>query len=195
MSRQSTQPQQLTRYGDIAFENSTKVSGELFAVTYGATVNMLLEDAGGLSPSSTSATLPERCAQVNDRLRDMGVRIGFRLVDDFLAKSGAPPCRGFERTVDTVARVAFRMFLGVRATVESGSETTCSIIFDDNPLNGFAELPEQVKGHLWYSNIVCGVIEGGLQLIDVKVRAEFKRCVLRGDSTHEIVLTRDSTAK
>eukprot|EP00968_Pinguiococcus_pyrenoidosus_P022729 scaffold3349_cov246-Pinguiococcus_pyrenoidosus.AAC.8 len=38
----------------------------------------------------------------------MGYNIGIRLVDEFLAKSGLPPCSGFVETAEVVAKVRRR---------------------------------------------------------------------------------------
>jgi len=40
------------------------------------------------------------------------------------------------------------------------------LIFDENPLTEFVELPEDAMD-LWYSNILCGVIRGALELVNV----------------------------
>lgn len=89
-----------------------------------------------------------------------------RLVDDFLAKSKAPPCASFADTADVVAKVAFKMFLGVPALVGSWSSDrrTFSLVFTDNPLAEFTELPEKWGG-VWYSNVLCGVIKGALEMV------------------------------
>ena len=92
----------------------------------------------------------------------MGVSIGTRIIDEFLAKSNQrEPCKSFEETCETIGRVAFKMFLGVEADVkETGDEdkSRCSLVFPENPLNENVELPPG-KNFL-YSNIICGAIQG-----------------------------------
>jgi len=40
------------------------------------------------------------------------------------------------------------------------------LIFDENPLAEFVELPEDsAMSELWYSNILCGVIRGALEMV------------------------------
>ena len=39
-----------------------------------------------------------------------------------------------------------------------------SLILDHNPLVDFVELPEEHRS-LWYSNILCGVIKGALEMV------------------------------
>ena len=58
------------------------------------------------------------------------------------------------------------MFLGVTADVASlkPDNTEFSLILAENPLNDFVELPEAYT-KLNYSNILCGVIRGGLDMV------------------------------
>lgn len=153
------------------------MSSELLSLTYGSLVRQLLADY-------------EDIGTVNEQLDTMGYNVGVRLVDDFLAKSRAPACNTFVDTADSVAKVAFRMFLGVPAHVTDWStdRTTFSLVFDENPLAEFAELPETCA-KLWYSNVVCGVIRGALEMVNMKVEAKFSKCKLRGDDCHEIRVT------
>lgn len=111
-------------------------------------------------------------------------------MDDFLAKSKAPPCASFADTADVVAKVAFKMFLGVPALVGSWSSDrrTFSLVFSDNPLAEFTELPEK-WGEVWYSNVLCGVIKGALEMVQMEVDARFVRCTLRGEDLNEIRVT------
>jgi hypothetical protein len=39
-------------------------------------------------------------------------------------------------------------------------------ILEENPLTEFVELPEQYN-KLWYSNILCGVIRGALEMVKI----------------------------
>jgi hypothetical protein len=45
---------------------------------------------------------------------------------------------------------------------------TFSLIFDENPLNDFVELPDDGKAQneLWYSNMLCGVLRGALEMVN-----------------------------
>jgi len=46
----------------------------------------------------------------------------------------------------------------------SGSYFTLTL--DENPLAEFVELPEEaLEGGLWFSNILCGVIRGALEMV------------------------------
>lgn len=41
-----------------------------------------------------------------------------------------------------------------------------SLTFDENPLAEFVELPEEaLEGGLWFSNVLCGVLRGALEMV------------------------------
>jgi hypothetical protein len=116
-----------------------------------------------------------------------GNGIGQRLVDELLAKSGLGSCADFKETAEVIAKVGFKMFLGSAATVSkwNGEETAFSLLIDENPLVDFVELPEHLRA-LKYCNVLCGVIRGALEMVNLKVECDYVRCTLWGDETTEI---------
>lgn len=62
------------------------------------------------------------------------------------------------------------MFLGVEPSVTnwSSDHKEFSLILEQNPLVDMVELPETHRG-LWFSNILCGVIRGSLEMVSVHV--------------------------
>ena len=90
-----------------------------------------------------------------------------------------------------IAKVAFKMFLGISADITSwnADSTAFSLLLYENPLSGawFAkgflkalltpqssaecvELPPQ-HSQLLYSNVLCGVIRGALEMVRKRARA------------------------
>lgn len=79
------------------------------------------------------------------------------------------------------SQVAFKTFLNITPTVSfpppSAPQQTASgqtlphpsdfvLTFEENPLSEFAELPRDAKeGGLWFSNVLCGVIRGSLEMV------------------------------
>ena len=97
-------------------------------------------------------------------------------------------CSNFRQTMDMVAKVAFRQFLGVYADVVGWDQQakSCRLVVKENPFADFVVLPKQYKGSLWYSNIICGIIRGSLDAINIKIRAYYLKDMLRGDESNEI---------
>ncbi|KAL9283466.1 putative transport protein particle (TRAPP) component [Arabidopsis thaliana] len=175
------------RSGDAIFSSIDRVNAELFTLTYGAIVRQLLTDL-------------EEVEEVNKQLDQMyssstiyvdslpwGYNIGIRLIDEFLAKSGVSRCVDFKETAEMIAKVGFKMFLGVTASVTSwdADGTCCSIILEDNPLVDFVELPDTCQG-LYYCNVLSGVIRGALEMVSMKTEVTWTRDVLRGDDAYEL---------
>lgn len=50
------------------------------------------------------------------------------------------------------------------STNAAGSSFTLTL--DENPLAEFVELPEEaLEGGLWFSNVLCGVLRGALEMV------------------------------
>ncbi|XP_046583261.1 trafficking protein particle complex subunit 3-like [Haliotis rubra] len=153
-----------------------KVNGELFTLTYGALVAQLMKDY-------------ENDDEVNKQLEKMGYNIGVRLIEDFLARANIGRCSDFRETADIVARVAFKMYLGIQPVVSNWSAAgdEFSLLIENNPLTDFVELPD---GHnaLHYSNLLSGVLKGSLEMVQMDVDVRFVQDQLKGDNITEIRL-------
>mmetsp|Transcript_40181 Transcript_40181/g.93385 ORF Transcript_40181/g.93385 Transcript_40181/m.93385 type:complete len:190 (+) Transcript_40181:83-652(+) len=163
------------KVGDQAFSRMEKVNSDLLALTYGSLVTQLLRDI-------------EDVDAVNVQLEKMGYNIGLRLVDEFLAKSGVSTCQDFRETCEVIAKVGLRMFLGISAEVVMWNRelTACSLVLQENPLAEYVELPPNLTNRLWYSNLLCGVIRGSLEQLQLRVDCRFQKDVLNGDE-HNII--------
>eukprot|EP00030_Apusomonadida_sp_AF-17_P002917 a342858_115.p1 GENE.a342858_115~~a342858_115.p1 ORF type:complete len:200 (+),score=81.18 a342858_115:43-600(+) len=168
MSRQNLQ-----ELGQAQFAKMEHVSGELFALTYGAIVSQLLEDF-------------EDYAEVNLQLDKMGFSIGQRLVEEFLALSHIGRCASFRDSAETIALVGFKMYLGVTASVTWANDKDCRLTLQANPLAEFVELPPDAMRKLFYSNVLCGVLRGALEMLGIVVTCEFVSDTLFNDAATEI---------
>lgn len=173
-----------------------KVNAELVTLTYGTIVAQLCKDHNS------------DYAEVNKQLDKMGYNIGLRLIEDFLAKSSSGACSSFRETAEMISKVGFKIFMNITPTVTnwSGDNKQFTLVFDENPLADFVELPDDGKAQdeLWYSNILCGVLKGCLEMVSscivvqqwllyadylqvqMQVETRFTSDVLRGNDTTEM---------
>ena len=186
-----------TAAGHALWSKIPKANTELFALTYGSLITELLKDYEQDIPA------------INAQLEQIGFSIGIRCIDELLAKSEGsgnanvqiPNCRDLRDTAEVVAKIGFRMFLGIGCEVGKVTNKSFSLFLNENPLSIFVELPQSEddngngddsgKGktdwsQLKYSNIYCGVIRGALEQVNMKVECDFARDVLRGHDVNEI---------
>lgn len=162
-----------TGAGIRGLSDPKKVSGELFSLTYGALVAQILKDY-------------ENVDDVNKQLEKMGYNIGIRLVEDFLSRTNSAKCSDFRDVADKI-QLGFKMFLNISPTVTGWSPTVdeFSLLFDNNPLAEFVELPDSCY-NLRYSNILCGAIKGALEMVHIEVLCWFVQDTLKGDNVTEL---------
>ncbi|KAH8550382.1 TRAPP I complex [Umbelopsis sp. PMI_123] len=173
----STAAKQYKALGEDVWKNKVeKINAELFTLTYGSLVVQLIKDY-------------EDYAEVNKQLDKMGYNIGQRLIEDFLARSNIGRCTEFRETADVISKVGFKMFLNITPNITNWTADfkEFSLILEENPLAEFVELPDDaVEGGLWYSNILCGVLRGALEMVQMQVEATFITDTVRGDDTTEL---------
>jgi len=160
--------------GPKAIPQLEQINAEIFSLTYGSIVRQLIADLEDLD-------------EVNKQLEQMGHNIGVRLVDEFLAKAKMGRCSSFREAAEVIGRQAFPMFLNVTANVTNWSSdgNECSLVLTDNPLADFVELPEEYKD-LKYCNLLCGVIRGALEMVNMDVEVRFVNDMLKGDEAYEM---------
>jgi hypothetical protein len=68
-----------------------------------------------------------------------------------------------------IIQVGFKIFLNITPTVTNwtADNKQFSLLFDENPLADFVELPDdgRAQDELWFSNIFCGVLRGALEMV------------------------------
>ena len=156
-------------------QGSTKdpyINAELLSLTYGSLIVRLIKDY-------------EKPEEINEQLEKMGYNIGIRIIDDYLSRNIYQPTPNTFKDVMEKIKLAIRYYLNVNASFSTYSNDEYIISFSDNPLNDLVELPEKYKG-LNYSNILCGVIRGALESINIKVECYYEKDTLKGNDTNEI---------
>ncbi|CAH1369498.1 hypothetical protein MTP99_010918 [Tenebrio molitor] len=153
--------------------DTKKVNSELVTLTYGALVAQMIKDL-------------DNTEDVSKQLERLGYNMGVRLIEDFLAKTGTGRCLDLKDTADKI-QSAFRMYLGVQPNVANWSAAgdEFSFILDTNPLTDLVELPDELK-NLKYCNIICGVIRGALEMVQLEVQSWIVQDQLKGDQNTEV---------
>lgn len=154
---------------------SRKVPSSLLGLTYGALVAQLLRDHAG------------DAAKVNAKLDQVGESMGMRLVDEVLARGNVKRCGGvFKDAVALVAQIGFKFYWNLVPQIANWNAdlTECVLVFPagDNPLEEFVDLPDDLVGRLHYSQVLCGVVRGALQCVNIKTTCEIDSDRLWGDS-------------
>ncbi|KAH7823085.1 Transport protein particle (TRAPP) component Bet3-like protein B [Monocercomonoides exilis] len=148
------------------------IPSDFLAITYGCLIDQLVQDYG--DPNSVSQIVQK-----------MGVHMGKRMADEILAKSNPLPCTSYKQSVDACAQIGFKMLLNVDASVTQIQDNIFIISFQNNPLTEFVELPSNMK-KLWYSNVICGVIEGVFDTLKLNVACSFIADKLRDADINQI---------
>lgn len=87
--------------------------------------------------------------------------------------------------------MAFKMYLNITGEVHevaSAERPTYDLIFTENPLTEFVELPPMFQKKLVYSQMLCGIIEGALEQVHLDTKATILKDIPNGDDTLTIRL-------
>lgn len=79
------------------------------------------------------------------------------------------------------------MYLSVQPAITnwSAANDEFSLMFDNNPLTEFTELPADLT-NLRYCGILSGCIRGALEMVQLEVQCWFVQDQLKGDSNTEL---------
>nr|ODN94526.1 BET3 family protein [Cryptococcus depauperatus CBS 7855] len=194
----STGAKQYKAIGDDIWKKTEKVNAELFTLTYGAIMRTMGKLTSNwkkckgynigtrLIEDFLARTGLQRCTTFAETAEVIS-KIAFRT---FLAITPAvsfpPTSVQQQQTSAQVAASSSSGAAGMGGGMTSGP-TEFVLTFDENPLAEFAELPKDaVDGGLWFSNVLCGVIRGALEMLQVQVETRFVSDILRGDDTTEM---------
>jgi trafficking protein particle complex subunit 3 len=161
---------------NVLWQKQPKANAELFALTYGALVGELLRDL-------------EKPALVQEELEKMGVSMGLRAMEEFLAKSSqASMPRVFGEGAAEALVVALKMFLGMSCEAKWKEQGQSFVIhFVENPFTIFVEPPEEYLD-LEYNQLIAGMCRGMLEVLQLDCNASVSKSMLKGDELYELTI-------
>lgn len=107
----------------------------------------------------------DHCSASSNLLITSALQVGFKSFLNITPNvtHAAPPPTASPRPNSTASQPA----------AAAGSSFT--LTFDENPLAEFVELPEDaLEGGLWFSNVLCGVLRGCLEMVNAIKRSSLR---------------------
>ena len=161
---------------DNSFLERKQIKVELLTFMYGTLLVRLTKDIKDIN-------------ELNKKIESIGYEMGKRLVDDLIDD--------FQRGLDVsdlnklmeklIIQLA-QYYLGILGSFNQVSEKEYHLIFPENPISFYVELPESLDG-LCYSNIICGILRGMLEISGFEIQCEFVKDKMKGDEVNDLKIT------
>ena len=161
---------------DAIFMEKKQNKVELLTFMYGSLLVRLTKDIKDIN-------------ELNKKIESIGYEMGKRLVDDLIDD--------FQRGLDVsdlnklmeklIIQLA-QYYLGILGSFNQVSEKEYHLIFPENPISFYVELPESLDG-LCYSNIICGMLRGMLEISGFDIQCEFVKDKMKGDEVNDLKIT------
>ena len=126
--------------------------------------------------------------EINRKTEEIGYNMGKRLLDDIIddLKDKYDPSNS--KMMEILIKQLLQNYLGILPEIKQISEKEYHILFVKNPISFYVELPEHLNA-LCYSNIICGIIRGMLEVAGYEVTCEFVKDTVKDDDVNDIKLT------
>ena len=161
---------------DAIFMEKKQNKVELLTFMYGSLLVRLTKDIKDIN-------------ELNKKIESIGYEMGKRLVDDLIDD--------FQRGLDVsdqnklMEKLIIQLtqyYLGILGTFNQVSEKEYHLIFPENPISFYVELPESLDG-LCYSNIICRMLRGMLETSGFEIQCEFVKDKMKGDELNDLKIT------
>ena len=153
-----------------------QIKVELLTFTYGTLLVRLTKDIKDIN-------------ELNTKIELIGYDIGKRLIDDLIDDypRGLDPSDQNKLMEKLICQLA-QYYLGIIGNYSQTGENEFHLKFTENPISLFVELPESLEG-LCYSNIICGIMRGMLEISGFEIKCEFAKDKMKGDDINDLKIT------
>jgi hypothetical protein len=158
---------------DNALLERKQIKVELLTFTYGTLLVRLTKDIKDIN-------------ELNTKIELIGYDIGKRLIDDLIDDypRGLDPSDQNKLMEKLICQLA-QYYLGIIGNYSQTGENEFHLKFTENPISLFVELPESLEG-LCYSNIICGIMRGMLEISGFEVKCELVKDKMKGDDINDM---------
>ena len=126
--------------------------------------------------------------ELNKKIELIGYDIGKRLVDDLIDDFQRVDQSDQNKLMEKLICQLAQHYLGIIGNYNQVGENEFHLKFNQNPISLYVELPEYLEG-LCYSNIICGIMRGMLEITGFEVKCEFIKDKMKGDDINDIKIT------
>ena len=126
--------------------------------------------------------------ELNKKIELIGYDIGKRLVDDLIDDFQRVDQSDQNKLMEKLICQLAQHYLGIIGNYNQVGENEFHLKFNQNPISLYVELPESLEG-LCYSNIICGIMRGMLEITGFEVKCELIKDKMKGDDINDIKIS------
>ena len=126
--------------------------------------------------------------ELNTKIELIGYDIGKRLVDDLIDDIQRVDHSDQNKLMEKLICQLAQYYLGIIGNYNQVGENEFHLKFNQNPISLYVELPEYLEG-LCYSNIICGIMRGMLEITGFEVKCELIKDKMKGDDINDIKIS------
>ena len=126
--------------------------------------------------------------ELNTKIELIGYDIGKRLVDDLIDDIQRVDHSDQNKLMEKLICQLTQYYLGIIGKYNQTSEKEFHLVFPENPISSYVELPESLEG-LCYPNIICGILRGMMEISGFEIQCEFVKDKMKGDDINDLKIT------
>ena len=154
------------------YEERKQNKVELLTFMYGSLLVRLTKDIKDIN-------------ELNTKIENIGYEMGKRLLDDLIDDFQKKIDSSNSKLMEILIKQLAQYYLGIISSLSQVSEKEYHLVFKENPISFYVELPEELN-NLCYSNIICGIFRGMLEVSGFEIKCEFVKDKMKGDDVNDL---------